>query len=298
MWRHDPVGSRNHAVLALADRPFHADAAKLAANYDVDAILTLGDLQPSWLESLDKCCQPKLGVYGNHDDEPYMTYFGIDNLHLNQIDLNTGLTFAGFESCVSYKRSGARACRPEAYTQNRRRSWSASSPGGRAVLCHCPPAASTTTRKNPAHIGFEALRDWVDKCRPKWLLHGHVRPSPGSLLERIGDTRVVYVNGAKVLNLTSPNGARAARAARRSGQGLGRGGDLLRGGAGLLRGGRHLLGQHRRLLGDRGHLGDVALGARRLGRDLADGGGDLGDAGRGPRFSTSLSMRSKAARAS
>ena len=68
--------------------------AKLASNYDVDAILTLGDLQPSWLESLDKCCQPKLGVYGNHDDEPYMTYFGIDNLHLNQIDLDGGMTFA------------------------------------------------------------------------------------------------------------------------------------------------------------------------------------------------------------
>ena len=63
-------------------------------NYDVDAILTLGDLQPSWLETLDKCRLPKLGVYGNHDDEPYMTWFGIDNLHLNRIDLDSGLSFA------------------------------------------------------------------------------------------------------------------------------------------------------------------------------------------------------------
>src|SRR4051794_21583798 len=92
--------------LAPADRPVPADVAKLASNYDVDAILTLGDLQPSWLESLDKCAQPKLGVYGNHDDEPYMTWFGIDNLHLNQIGLEAGLTFAGFEGCVSYRRSG------------------------------------------------------------------------------------------------------------------------------------------------------------------------------------------------
>ena len=76
-------------VLALADRPFHADVAKLASSYDVDAILTLGDLQPSWLESLD-CIQPKLGVYGNHDDEPYMTWFGIDDLHLNRIQLDNG----------------------------------------------------------------------------------------------------------------------------------------------------------------------------------------------------------------
>jgi len=83
-------------VLALADRPFHADVAKLAANYDVDAIVTLGDLQPSWLESLDKCCQPKLGVYGNHDDAPYMTYFGIDNLHMNRIQLDNGHETLGY----------------------------------------------------------------------------------------------------------------------------------------------------------------------------------------------------------
>ena len=34
-----------------------------------------------------------------------------------------------------------------------------------------------------------------------WLLHGHVHPRPGTLLHRIGDTRVVYVNGSKVLDL-------------------------------------------------------------------------------------------------
>ena len=49
-------------VLALADRPFHADVAKLASRCDVEAIVTLGDLQPSWLETLDKVCLPKLGV--------------------------------------------------------------------------------------------------------------------------------------------------------------------------------------------------------------------------------------------
>src|SRR3954464_9001233 len=98
LWRRQRVRSEPMRVLALADRPFHADVAKLADNYDVDAILTLGDLQPSWLESLDKGCQPKLGGYGNHHDEPYMTWFGIDNLHLNQIDLGTGcLSFSGFE---------------------------------------------------------------------------------------------------------------------------------------------------------------------------------------------------------
>jgi Icc-related predicted phosphoesterase len=188
-------------VLALADRPFHADVAKLAANYDVDAILTLGDLQPSWLESLDKCCQPKLGVYGNHDDEPYMAWFGIDNLHLNQIHLDSGMTFAGFEGCVSYKRSGLGRVGPS-YTQRQARKLIRKLPAADVLLCHCPPRGVNDDPDDPAHIGWDALRPWVLEHRPRWLLHGHVHPNPGKLLERIGDTRVVYVNGAKVLNLT------------------------------------------------------------------------------------------------
>ena len=43
---------------------------------------------------------------------------------------------------------------------------------------------------------------WVLKHQPRWLLHGHTHPMPGSLLKQIGDTRVVYVNGARVIDLS------------------------------------------------------------------------------------------------
>jgi predicted phosphodiesterase len=79
-------------LLALADRPLHADPVVLAAQHDVDAIVRLGDLQPSWLEMLDRVTLPKLGVYGNHDDdEPHMDWFGVDNVHLRRIELDGGL---------------------------------------------------------------------------------------------------------------------------------------------------------------------------------------------------------------
>ena len=186
-------------VLALADRPFHADVAKLAANHDVEAILTLGDLEPSWLESLDKCSQPKLGVYGNHDHEPYMTWFGIDDVHLNRIDLDSGVSFAGFEGCVTYKRHGRSG---PSYTQGQARRLIRKLPAADVLLCHCPPRGVNDDPEDPAHIGYEALRRWVLEKRPRWLLHGHTHPRPGSLLKRIGDTEVVYVNGAKVIELT------------------------------------------------------------------------------------------------
>ena len=115
-------------VLALADRPFHADVAKLASRCDVEAIVTLGDLQPSWL------------------------------------------------------------CRKL--------------PAADVLLCHCPPRGVNDDPEDPAHIGYDALREWVLKHQPRWLLHGHTHPTPGSLLKSIGETRVVYVNGARVIDLS------------------------------------------------------------------------------------------------
>jgi Icc-related predicted phosphoesterase len=188
-------------VLALADRPFHADVAKLASRCDVEAIVTLGDLQPSWLETLDKVYLPKLGVYGNHDDEPYMTWFGIDDVHVNRIDLDNGVSFSGFEGCVSYRRSGTSKVGPS-YTQRQAKKLVRKLPPADVLLCHCPPRGVNDDPDDPAHIGYEALRPWVLKHQPRWLLHGHTHPMPGSLLTQIGDTRVVYVNGARVIDLT------------------------------------------------------------------------------------------------
>jgi uncharacterized protein len=186
-------------VLALADRPFHADAATLARQHGVDAIVTLGDLQPSWLESLDRVLVPKLGVYGNHDDEPYMTWFGIDDLHMNRIELDGALSFAGFEGCVTYPRSGARA--GPTYSQAQASKLARKLPAADVLVCHCPPRGVNDDPEDLAHVGFEGLRDYVAKHSPRWLLHGHTHPQPGRIAERVGDTRVFYVNGARVLDL-------------------------------------------------------------------------------------------------
>ena len=164
---------------------------------------TLGDLQPSWLETLDRVKLPKLGVYGNHDDEPYMTWFGIDNVHINRIDLDSGVSFSGFEGCVSYRRSGHRQGRPVLHAEQAKK-LIRKLPAADVLLCHCPPRGVNDDPEDPAHIGFDALRPGCSSTSPRWLLHGHVHPTPGSLLKRIGDTRVVYVNGARVIDLGDP----------------------------------------------------------------------------------------------
>src|SRR4051794_41800072 len=91
-------------ALALADRPFHADAGAIAAQHDLDVVLCLGDLQTAWLETLDRVRLPKLGVRGNHDFEPYMEQFGIEDLHMRRVELDCGLRLWGFGGCVADRR--------------------------------------------------------------------------------------------------------------------------------------------------------------------------------------------------
>jgi uncharacterized protein len=187
-------------LLALADRPFHADVDVLAAQHRVDAIVCLGDLQPSWLETLDRVHLPKLGVYGNHDDEPYMEWFGIEDLHMRRIELDAGPSFAGFEGCVTYRREGRAKVGPT-YSQRQARRLIRRLPPADVLLCHCPPRGVNDDEDDPAHVGFDALRDWVDEHRPRLLLHGHTHPQPGRIATQVGDTRVAYVNGTRVVEL-------------------------------------------------------------------------------------------------
>jgi Icc-related predicted phosphoesterase len=187
-------------VLVLADRPPHLDPAVLASQSGVEAVLSLGDLQPSWIETLDSVRLPKLGVYGNHDVDPYMGWYGIDDAHLRRIELDGGPSVSGFEGCVSYRRSAHGSVGPS-YSQKEAAKLIRKLPPADVLISHCPPFGVNDDPDDPAHIGFEALRDWVLENRPRMLLHGHTYPQPGRRVERIGDTRVVYVHGAQIVEL-------------------------------------------------------------------------------------------------
>src|SRR4051812_14149615 len=91
-WPPGPGRDPGREAPALADRPSPADPAALVDHHDLDAVLCLGDLQPSWMERLDRVKVPKVGVRGNHDAEPYMEQFGIEDVHLRRIELDGGLT--------------------------------------------------------------------------------------------------------------------------------------------------------------------------------------------------------------
>jgi Icc-related predicted phosphoesterase len=186
-------------LLALADWPFHADPATLAAQHDVSAVVCLGDLQPSWIESLERVRLPKLGVYGNHDHDPYMHRFGIDDMHLRRVELDHGPSITGFQGCVTYP--GRRGEAGSSYNQHQAWRLMRRLPRADILLCHCPPSGVNDDPCDPAHHGFAALRHWVLEHRPRLLPHGHTHPHPGALQTRLGDTRVVHVSAARIIDL-------------------------------------------------------------------------------------------------
>ena len=183
-------------VLALADKRPPIDPARMARGLRVQAVFCLGDLDRAWIESLMTLAIPRLGVHGNHDPDDLLRDLEIEDLHLRRTRLGGGVTVAGFEGCVRYGRGETHQ-----YTQRQAARLVRRLPAADVLLCHCPPRGINDDPDDRAHVGFEALRDWVDRHRPRHLLHGHTHPLPGRVLDRHGDTRVHWISGAKVLDL-------------------------------------------------------------------------------------------------
>jgi Icc-related predicted phosphoesterase len=182
-------------IVAFADDPPPIDAAEFVAANQAEAVVTLGDLRPDWIDSLAGVDVPRLGVHGNHDGPDDLAPLGIRDLHRSTADVDDW-TFAGFEGCVRYG-SG-----PHQYTQDEAAELASWLPAADVLICHCPPLGVNDEPDDPAHAGFRGLREWVDRHHPRYVLHGHTTPDPRTRVHRIGDTEVVWVRGARVVELT------------------------------------------------------------------------------------------------
>jgi uncharacterized protein len=181
-------------LLAFADEAPPAAAPELVAQNRPEAVVTLGDLRADWIASLAGIDLPRLGVHGNHDAEHVLGTAGVSDLHLSRASVR-GWSFAGFEGCVRY-RDG-----PHQYTQEEAARLVGRLPPADVLLCHCPPAGVNDDPDDPAHAGFSGLREWVERHRPRYLLHGHTTPDPRRRRRRLGDTEVRWVRGVAVVEL-------------------------------------------------------------------------------------------------
>ena len=194
-------------ILALSDE----EAPALWEGYrpgrldGYDLILSCGDLKPQYLEFIVTMARvPLLYVHGNHDErylrEPPEGCVCIDD----GLVVYNGLRILGLGGCRRYHPGPFQYTDKEMHRRITRLRFAIRRAGGvDLVVTHAPPRG-VGDQEDPAHQGFEALRDLLDKAHPQALIHGHVHLRYNIQLPReqaYGDTRVINVSGRYELDL-------------------------------------------------------------------------------------------------
>jgi len=162
---------------------------------EYDLILSCGDLNAqylSFLVTMSRC--PVLYVHGNHDtDYKHNPPWGCDCIDDAIVEYN-GIRFMGLGGCKKYHEGPHQVTEGEMRRRINRLYWPMRRLGGvDVVVTHAPPEG-LGDGDDPAHWGFRALRNLLDKHPPKYLLHGHVHLRYGE------QERVRQYNGTTLIN--------------------------------------------------------------------------------------------------
>lgn len=161
-----------------------------------DLIISCGDLNAKYLSFIVTMAKvPVLYVHGNHDTGySRVPPEGCDCID-DQLIVYKGVRILGLGGCRKYHDGPHQYSEKEMRKRIRRLWWKLwRHKGVDIVVTHAPPEGVGDS-DDPAHRGFEALLELIDKYHPKYLLHGHVHLNYG-----MDQTRVREYNGTKVIN--------------------------------------------------------------------------------------------------
>ncbi len=172
---------------------------------EYDLIISCGDLDASYLSflvSLARC--PVLYVHGNHDTG-YLRHppEGCDCIDGKLVEYN-GVRILGLGGCRRYHPGAHQYTEREMRKRIRKLRFPLWRSKGVDILVTHAPARGLGDGEDLAHIGFEALKDFLDRHRPGIMVHGHVHLRYGFRIPRElqhGDTRIINASERFVLEL-------------------------------------------------------------------------------------------------
>lgn len=187
-------------ILAILDHPSKSSILSLVEKHQDDLICTLGNLDYFSLQELEKITNiPKIRVYGNCCSGNYFDSLNIHNLHLKTFEHNR-IKFGGFEGSICYKESAY----AKIYTQEEAKKILKDFPTVDVFLAHSPPYGPYGINDEPkssSHQGFISIKEYIKKKKLKYFLHGHTYPTKENLVEKYGDTNIVYVYEDKIIEI-------------------------------------------------------------------------------------------------
>ena len=165
---------------------------------EYDLIISCGDLRADYLSFLVTMANvPVLYVHGNHDGG-YSTRppEGCDCIDDHVVVYN-GLRILGLGGCRKYHPGPHQYTEEEMRYRIRKLHRKIRKVGGVDLVVTHAPIRGVGDSEDPAHWGFEALRELLDAYQPKYLLHGHVHLRYGP-----DRTRVRHYEQTTVINAT------------------------------------------------------------------------------------------------
>ena len=173
---------------------------------EYDLILSCGDLKSeylSFLVTMARC--PLLYIHGNHDEHyDRRPPEGCDCIEDKLVTYN-GLRILGLGGCLQYHPGPHQYTEQQMQRRIRKLRWQIRRAGGVDLVLTHAPARGLGDGEDPAHMGFEALRELLDKYHPAYLVHGHVhlRYSHGqSRTLTYQDTTIVNASERYVLDIS------------------------------------------------------------------------------------------------
>ncbi len=164
---------------------------------DVELIISCGDLKPQYLEFLESMVNcPLLYVRGNHDTKyDIMPPLGCINIDDRVYDYN-GLRIAGLGGSMRYHEGKDMYTEAEMRKRIARLNRQALLMNGVDVLVTHAPAKGYGDMEDLPHQGFACFNEFMDRWKPKYMLHGHVHKSYSYQFQRERQ----HASGTRIIN--------------------------------------------------------------------------------------------------
>lgn len=174
----------------------------------IDMILSAGDLKAEYLSFLVTMVnRPLLYVHGNHDtDYARRAPDGCQCIEDSLVTVG-GLRILGLGGSMLYNGGPYQYTERQMYRRMNRLRLKLHRSGGVDILLTHAPVRGFGDQEDLAHRGFESFIPFMDKYRPRYLIHGHVHKRYGAMQPKVfqyKDTTIINACGKYILDLDAP----------------------------------------------------------------------------------------------